>query len=167
MSATPKELPHTLKIATLWLLLMLLLFLGFQAWEHRRQQARIELHEGRIVLTRGPDGHFHWRGRVNGVEADFLVDTGATGTALPQALAERAGLKPEGRLRSNTAGGVVEGTLARATIELAGGVRAERLPVMVLPDLAGPLLGMDLLSRLRFVQQDGQLSIEAPRAPGD
>ena len=63
----------------------------------------------------------------------------------------------------NTAGGVVQGWRGRATIELQGGVRAERLSVTVLPELGAPLLGMDLLSKLRVVQQDGVLSIEAPR----
>lgn len=157
-----KELPHSAKLVTIWLLVTLIVFLGFKAWEHRQQQSQIALHEGRIVLQRGSDGHFHWRGRINGVEADFLVDTGATGTAIPQALAERAALRAEAPIRSKTAGGMVEGYLARADLELAGGVRAERLPVTVLPELHAPLLGMDVLSKLRFVQQGGQLSIEAP-----
>jgi aspartyl protease family protein len=157
-----KDLPHSLKLITIWLLITLAVFLGVKAYERSQQQSRIELHEGRILLQRGPDGHFHWRGQVNGLTVDFLVDTGATGTALPQALAERAGLVPEGQVRSHTAGGVVQGYRARADIALQGGVTAARLPVTVLPDLGAPLLGMDLLSKLRFTQQDGVLSIEAP-----
>ncbi len=162
MNNAHKELPHSLKLITIWLLIILLVFLGFKAFEHRQQQSRVELHEGRILLQRGPDGHFHWRGQVNGVTVDFLVDTGATATALPRELAERAGLKPEGRVRSHTAGGVAEGYLARADITLQGGVTASRLPVTVLPTLGAPLLGMDLLSKLRFTQHNGVLSIEAP-----
>jgi aspartyl protease family protein len=160
--STHKELPHTVKLVTIWLLVTLAVFLGIKAWEHQSAQARIELHEGRIVLQRGPDGHFHWRGRINGIEADFLVDTGASGTVLPRRLAEQAGLQLEAPVRTHTAGGVVEGHMARADLELMGGVRAERLPVMVLPDLSKPLLGMDLLAKLRFVQQGGTLSIERP-----
>ena len=162
MSNSNKDLPHSLKLVTIWLLVMLAVFLGIKGLEHSRQQSSIELHQGRILLKRAPDGHFHWRGQVNGVTVDFLVDTGATSTALPQALAERAGLTPESQVRSHTAGGVVQGYRARADIALQGGVSAQRLPVTVLPDLGAPLLGMDLLSRLRFVQQDGVLSIEAP-----
>lgn len=159
---TQKELPHSLKIATVWLGVTLLVFLGFKGWEHQQQQARIELQAGRIVLLRAPDGHFHWRGRINGVEADFLVDTGASGTALPEALARQAGLQPEGEVRSHTAGGVVQGWRSRADITLEGGVRAERLPVMVLPELRSPLLGMDLLGRMQFSQGNGRLTFEAP-----
>lgn len=158
-----KELPSTLKLVTVWSLIILAVFLGFKAWEHQGQQRRIELHEGRILLNRSSDGHFHWPGRINGIAVDFLVDTGASSTALPLGLARQAGLQPEGEVRSHTAGGVVQGWRGRATIELQGGVRAERLSVTVLPELGAPLLGMDLLSKLRFVQQDGVLSIEAPR----
>lgn len=156
-----RDLPHSLKLTTIWLLIVAALFLGFKAFERNQQLSRITLQDGRIELQRGPDGHFHWRGSVNGVAVEFLVDTGATSTALPLALAQRAGLRPDGHISSNTAGGVVSGRTARADIELAGGLRAERLAVVVLPQLDAPLLGMDLLSKLRFQQQDGVLSIEA------
>jgi hypothetical protein len=45
-----------------------------------------------IGLQRAADGHFHWPGRVNGSAVDFLVDTGATSTTLPAALAHSADL---------------------------------------------------------------------------
>jgi aspartyl protease family protein len=153
------DVPHTLKLMTVWLLLGLLIFLGFQAWEREREASRFQLAGGVIVLTRGPDGHFHWPGRVGDIEVDFLVDTGATATALPQALAERAGLQPLGAVRTHTAAGPVQGFAARADIALEGGVRANRLTVTVLPGLGAPLLGMDVLGRLHFSQKPGELRI--------
>jgi len=161
----PRELPHTLKLVTLWLLLGAALFVGVQAWQSQQQRARFSVDDvtGAIELRRAADGHFHWPGKVNGIAVDFLVDTGATGTAIPRDLAERAGLTVEGTLQSATAGGVVRGTLARADVVLQGGVRAERLRVAVLPQLASPLLGMDVLSKLRFTQSDGVLRLEAAR----
>jgi len=162
---TSKELPHTFKLLTIWLVLGVMVFLGFKAWErHQRQQQqqqRFTLSGQTIVLQRSADGHFHWPGEVNGVAVDFLIDTGATGTALPAALAQRAGLIAERTVTSNTAGGLTQGYVARADITLRGGVKAERLSVTVLPRLEFPLLGMDVLSRLRFSQQDGTLRIEA------
>jgi aspartyl protease family protein len=157
---TQKELPHTLKLLTIWLLLGLVIFLGIKAWEREREASRFKLAGEFIVLTRADDGHFHWPGRVAGIEVDFLVDTGATTTALPQSLAERAGLKPLGAVRTQTAGGAVRGFIARADIALDGGVRADKLPVTVLPDLSAPLLGMDVLGRLHFSQRPGELRIE-------
>ncbi len=153
------DLPHTFKLITLWLLITLVVFLGFKYWEREREASRFQLAGGVIVLTRSPDGHFHWPGRVGDVEVDFLVDTGATTTALPQALAERAGLKPLGTVRTQTAGGAAEGFAARADVALEGGVRADRLPVAVLPNLHAPLLGMDVLGRLHFSQKPGELRI--------
>ena len=156
------EFPRALKIATVWLLIGVAVFLGFQTFEARQQQARVILTGTAIELRRSADGHFHWPGEVNGLRVDFLVDTGATATALPGALAERAGLELHAGVTSSTAGGVVRGHLARADIVLAGGVRADRLPVTVLPDLGAPLLGMDVLGRLRFTQEAGVLRISAP-----
>lgn len=162
MASTPSnELPHTVKLLTIWLIVGLVVFLGFKAWERQQQQQRFSLSGQTVVLQRSADGHFHWPGEVNGVAVEFLIDTGATGTALPKALALRAGLKSEGLVMSNTAGGQAQGFVARADIALRGGVRAERLAVTVLPNLDAPLLGMDVLSRLKFSQQAGELRIEA------
>ncbi|CAM3787937.1 TIGR02281 family clan AA aspartic protease [Roseateles saccharophilus] len=158
-----QELPHTFKLLTIWLLVGLVglvVFLGFKAWERERVASRFQLAGETVVLTRADDGHFHWPGRVGDVEVDFLVDTGATATALPQSLAERAGLKPLGAVRTQTAAGAVQGFVARADVSLDGGVRAERLTVTVLPTLGAPLLGMDVLGRLHFTQKPGELRIE-------
>ena len=163
MNDAPGELPRTLKLVTVWLLLGAALFVGVQAWLSQQQRARFSIDpvSGVIELQRGSDGHFHWPGTLNGIAVDFLVDTGATGTAIPQALAERAGLVAEGSMRSSTAGGVVQGTIARADVALQGGVRADRLRVAVLPRLESPLLGMDVLSKMRFTQSEGVLRLEA------
>ena len=87
-----KELPGTLKVVTVWLLLGLAGFLGVNAWQAQQQRSRFEVVEGRIELQRGPDGHYHWPGQVNGREVDFLVDTGATRSAIPAALARELAL---------------------------------------------------------------------------
>lgn len=156
------ELPRSLKHLTVWLLLGTAVFIAVLAWQRQQQATRVRLADGVIELRRGPDGHFHWPGEVNGVPVDFLVDTGATRTALPESLARRAGLQPEGRVQSATAGGTVQGWQARADLRLQGGLQAERLPVTVLPALGAPLLGMDLLGRLHFSQRDGVLRLTPP-----
>jgi len=77
-------------------------------------------------------------------------------------LALAAGLVPEGRVQSSTAGGTVQGWTARADLQLEGGVRFDRLPITVLPALGSPLLGMDVLGQLQFNQQAGVLKLQAP-----
>jgi aspartyl protease family protein len=154
------ELPHSFKIWTVWLVVMLAVFLGFKAFEHQREASRFRVEGAEVVLQRAPDGHFHWPARVNGVPVDFLVDTGATSTALPKALAERLRLEAIGSVRTETAGGAVRASVAKVDLALDGGVTVERLPVTVLPDLSGPLLGMDVLGHLHFSQGAGELRIQ-------
>lgn len=161
-----QEFPAKLKIATVWLLLGLALFLGVKAWQARADASRFEFSGSAVEIRRAPDGHYHWPGQLNGVATDFLVDTGATTTAVPLALAERAGLVPESAVQSSTAGGVVSGHTARADIALDGGVRASALRVTVLPRLQAPLLGMDILARMRFEQQEGVLRFETGPGSG-
>ena len=81
------DIPHWLKHLTVWLLLGLAVFLGVQAFQARQAATNFVIDGGTVELRRGADGHYHWPGRVNGRAVDFLVDTGATGTAIPAALA--------------------------------------------------------------------------------
>jgi aspartyl protease family protein len=161
-----RELPAWLKHATAWLLIGTAVFLGVQSWQARQRATQFVLAEaGAIEIRRAGDGHYHWPGRIAGRAIEFLVDTGATRTAIPLALAERLGLESLGSAVSNTAGGVVTGSVVRADVELHGGVRVERLRIVALPDLSAPLLGMDVLGRLQWRQENGVLHIE-PRPPG-
>lgn len=160
------ELPRTFKVVTVWLLLGMALFLGFQFIEHRQQQARFVADNGVIEIRRAPDGHYHWPGRINGQAVDFLIDTGATRSALPMKLSKALNLPVLGSVQSNTAGGVVTGEVVRADVSLQGGVQAQRLPMVALEGLSDhPLLGMDVLGKLRWSQEQGVLRIEAAGPP--
>jgi len=155
------ELPPTFKVVTIWLLLGVLVFVGIQ-WVLREQQQMRFRAEGDIIeIRRGPDGHYHWPGTINGRSVDFLIDTGATGTAISAALARELELQSIGQVQSSTAGGPVTGQVVRADVTLQGGVRAERLRLVALPQLADrPLLGMDVLGRLHWQQRDGVMRID-------
>ena len=156
------DFSRTLKHITVWALLGTLVFVAVQAWQAQQLQSRFSARGGVIELKRAADGHFHWPGRINGVAVNFLVDTGATHSALPLALAQRIGLQADGRMQSSTAGGTVQGWTARADLVLDGGVQAQRLRVTVLPALGAPLLGMDVLGQLPFSQDNGVLRLRPP-----
>jgi len=161
-----KELPQNFKVVTVWLLLGVAVFLGVQWWQHREAQARFQFAGEVIEIRRGSDGHYHWPGRINGREVDFLIDTGATGTAISAALADELRLESIDTVQSHTAAGVVTGQVVRADVALRGGVSATRLRVTALPGLGErPLLGMDVLGRLRWQQHDGVLRIDLRGAP--
>ena len=164
------ELPRTFKIVTVWLLLGLVVFLSMQWWMRQQQQTRFQLQGGVVEIARGPDGHYHWPGSINGRELEFLVDTGATGTAISAQLAQELNLPSLGQVQSNTAGGVVTGRVVSVNLALQGGVRADQLRVVALEGLNNrreeqPLLGMDVLGKLRWQQRDGVLRIELNNDP--
>ena len=162
-----KDLPGWIKPTTVWLLLGLTLFLGVQAWQAQQRATRFTVEGQTLEIRRSSDGHYHWPGRIgtsgtsgNTREIEFLIDTGATGTAIPASLARELGLQVVGSMQSNTAGGIVKGQFVVGDLQLEGGVRAERLRMAALPNLASPLLGMDVLGRLRWQQDAGVMKIE-------
>lgn len=159
------DLPRSFKLVTIWLLLGLGLFLAVQAWQHHQTRTRFMSAGGMIEIVRGPDGHYHWPGRINGREVEFLIDTGATGTAISLDMAQDLGLTSLGSVRSTTAGGQVTGTLVRADVHLRGDVVARSLKIVALPGLGDrPLLGMDVLGRLKWSQDGGVLKIDSSGA---
>jgi aspartyl protease family protein len=154
-------MPSSMKIVTVWLLLGLALFLGVKAFEHRSQRPRIAVEGDVVEIQRAADGHYHWPGRINGHKVDFLIDTGATSTAISLQLARELDLPLLGEVQGSTANGVVTGRLVQADVLLQGGVKAERLRLTALPNLGDrPLLGMDVLGRLRWKQHEGVLTID-------
>lgn len=156
----------TLHLVAVWSGLGTLLFLAVLAWQHQAARSRFQADGGVVELRRGPDGHYQWPGRINGRAVDFLVDTGATGTAIPASLAQELQLPSQGRVSSQTAGGLTQGERVVADVQLQGGVQVNRLRIVALPGLQGrPLLGMDVLGRLRLVQADGVLRIDLRAAP--
>jgi aspartyl protease family protein len=155
-----KELPSGLKMATVWLLAGVAVFLAVQTLLSQQRSTHFEMTGDGVQIRRAADGHYHWPARVNGHAMDFLVDTGATRSALPAELARQLNLPVEGRVQSQTAGGAAQGQVVRADLELQGGVRVERLRIVALPALEAPLLGMDVLGRLQWRQSDGVLHVD-------
>lgn len=127
----------------------------------------VEGGETRVPLAR--DGHFWLHGEVNGVPASFLVDTGATLTAVSAETAERAGLKSglgDFPVMMQTANGSVRAE--RATIDELrfGNVAARGLDAIIAPGL-GPtnVIGMNLLSRLQSWRVENNELILVPHHP--
>jgi len=127
----------------------------------------VEGGETRIPLAR--DGHFWLRAELNGAPANFLVDTGATLTAVSSGLAERAGLEPRrGGLpvTVGTANGPVAAELATAEELRFGNVSARGLDVVIMPNLGDTnVVGMNLLSRLASWRVEGDEMILVPNNP--
>ena len=124
---------------------------------------------GETRIQRSPDGHYWLRADINGHPASFLVDTGATLTAISTETAEAAGIEPrEGGLpvRMQTANGSVAADLATIEELRFGNVAARGLDAIIAPGL-GPtnVIGMNLLSRLASVRLEGETMIMVPNNP--
>jgi aspartyl protease family protein len=127
----------------------------------------VEGRETRVPLA--PDGHFWLRAKVNGMQANFLVDTGATLTAVSAETAERLGLEPRDAgipIRMQTANGAVAAQLTTIDDLRFGNVAAHGLDAIIAPGL-GPtnVIGMNLLSRLASWRVEGNTMILVPHHP--
>jgi aspartyl protease family protein len=152
---------YAIKLASIWLGVTALAFAGIKYWESRQEASMTKAHGVAFEIRRAPDGHYHWSGHLNGEAVEFLIDTGASSTALPAALATRLGLPVVGSVRSLTASGEVQSPVVVADLVLVGGFDFPQLPIVVPAGLfEQPLLGMDVLGRLAWRQADGILRIE-------
>lgn len=73
---------------------------------------RQSLQGDKLRLVRQDDGHFWLRASINGVNADFMVDSGASTTAIGAVLAKQAKIEMDGRTTQlETANGVINARL--------------------------------------------------------
>jgi aspartyl protease family protein len=115
------------------------------------------------------DGHYWVRATINGTPAAFLVDTGATITAVSTETAARAGLEPRAGgipVRMQTANGSVAAELTSIDELRFGSVAARGLDAVIAPNI-GPtnVLGMNLLSRLASWRVENGELVLVPHHP--
>lgn len=154
-----------------WLLLLALLTLFFSRWIDRQNnpnqhlRAELDMRSGSsVILKRNRAGHYVAPGEINGVDVDFLLDTGATYVAVPEAIAEKAGLIKGPVTESMTANGVVSSWLTEIDEVRLGPIVQRNVRASILPGMAGDevLLGMSFLQHLKLEQRGDTLKITLP-----
>jgi aspartyl protease family protein len=114
-----------------------------------------------VTLKRGTDGHYRAEALINGEKVNVLVDTGATGVAISQNIADKLGLKSIDAIRTNTANGDSLGYMVRLHSVKLGGVEAKDVSAMIAPGLEGDaLLGMSFLARMDVRLYKGEMTIK-------
>lgn len=112
--------------------------------------------DGRIELTRFADGHYYLTAMVNGVDVDFVVDTGATTIVLTERDAERAGFDPNTLAyvgRALTANGEVRTAPVWLESVAVGGIEDRGIGALVNEgELEQSLLGMNYLDQFSSVE---------------
>ncbi len=155
-------------IVLAWLLILGILSAYFSGWldTQRNPNQSIEtlVTDGgarEVVLKQNRFGHYVASGRINGVKATFLLDTGATDVSVPSDLADKAGLKVGPPTRAQTDGGEITARMTRIDRVELGGIVLENVRALIIPHLRGEevLLGMSFLRQLEFTQQGEELTL--------
>lgn len=160
-SLLARRLPigQTLRMALGWIAIfaVCLLIYSFRNEVTGRLQSVLRPETGRIdgetlVLAKGGDGHYWVRGDVNGVETRFLIDSGATTTALSLSTARSAGIDPAQDSFGtpiNTANGMVMARRVRIGELRIGPIRRHDVAAITAQEFGGTnVLGMNFLNSL-------------------
>jgi aspartyl protease family protein len=112
-----------------------------------------------VVLQRNRQGHYVTSGEINGLPVTFILDTGATGVAVPSAVAQRLGLQPGRAFSTQTANGLSVSYAVNLERVSVGGIMLQEVPASITPGLMTKevLLGMSFLKHIEFTQRGDQL----------
>jgi len=159
-----QRFPHALESALIWVVIVLLLAIGYTYRFELRDVAERMLAElvpgraatrGRTVeIARGPGGSFFVTVQINGARVSMVLDTGASAVVLTQEAAKAAGLPLEVlnySVNVDTANGRARAapvTLERVSV---GGITERLVPALIAQpgQLRVNLLGMSFLNRLQ------------------
>ena len=150
-----------------WVLAIALIALAFsKVLDHQNNpnQSVSTLQTGEInevVLTRNRSGHYVFDGEINRQKVTFLVDTGATTTAIPGELQSRLGLEAGPAMRVSTANGLTTAYLTRLDQLAIGAIELHDVSASIISGMGVDevLLGMNVLKHFELIQRGDQLII--------
>ena len=177
-SLLARRLPMSqmMKMLAAWALIFLTIFVLFSfraevkmVWDRVKAEAGFGTQvqaDGTVRITKSADGHFHIVADVNGHPVEFLVDSGATTTALSAADAAKAGIRTPQLafpVIVSTANGQVEMQRGRVDRLTIGPIVRDDFGVLISDRLGGTnLLGMNVLSTLKGWRIEGDVMILTP-----
>ena len=124
-------------------------------------QSHIDNGQVTVVLEQNRMGHYVAQGKVNGQPVTFLLDTGATLVAVPEALAQELGLRKGRQGMSQTANGrVITYRTEIDRLEL-GDIQMTDVAASITPGMDGNiiLLGMSALKEFELTQKGDTLTL--------
>ena len=112
-----------------------------------------------VALQRNKYGHYVTSGMINGKPVTFMLDTGATGVAIPAAVAGQLGLKRGRAFPTQTANGVATSYAVVLDRVSGGGIELKDVRASITPGLTTDevLLGMSFLKHIEFTQRGDTL----------
>ena len=156
-------------IIAMWLVLFAILAYLFNGMLEERhnpnQQIKTISHTDGIrelKLLRNHYGHYVASGSINNHEVTFMLDTGASDVAIPEAIANDIGLRKGHPLTYQTANGKIT-VYATLLDEIAlGDIRLHQVRATINPNVQGEeiLLGMSFLKHIEFTQRGNTLTLK-------
>lgn len=117
-----------------------------------------------LRLVRQDDGHFWLRATLNGVPADFMVDSGASTTAVGAALAKVAKVELDGRTTElETANGTIKAQLGKVGAFRVGDFQIDDHNVVVASNFGDTnVVGMNFLDSFSSWTVEGDFMVLRP-----
>lgn len=152
--------------AIAWLIFMVLLVFFFNDLlgkrENPNQSVATQYHQDgvrEVVLQRNRAGHYVASGAINGQPVVFMLDTGATGVAIPASVASRIGIPRGQPFPTRTANGVATSYAAVLDSVSVGDIQLRNVRAGITPGLTSEqvLLGMSFLRHIEFTQRGNTL----------
>ena len=141
-----------------WCVVMGLLYLLMTHYL-KPKQAKV-LANGDLVISRSQDGHFYTTGRINGQEAKFLVDTGASLVSVSEGFARKAFIRGGIPTTFKTANGDRPGLVVEGVGVSIGPVSVTNVKVGVGLHVGAEndaLLGQSFLSKFDITMNKNQM----------
>jgi aspartyl protease family protein len=152
---------NTFLFSALWVALILVVYYLADNIQNPNKAWRLGSDASQVILKRGLDGHYRAEALINNESVDVLVDTGATGVAISQKIADKLKLKSIDAVRTITANGDAIGYMVRLDSVKVGGVEAKNVSATIAPGLDGDvLLGMSYLGRMDVRLFNNQMTIK-------
>lgn len=148
-----------------WVVLLGLLFLYFEGVSQEKYNPnhalQTEVSSTPVVLKRNRAGHYLAPGEINGTKVAFLLDTGATTVSVPEAVANKIGLKRGYPQQVSTANGVVTVYTTQLDSIQLGSIELRQVRGHINPHMEGKtvLLGMSFMQHLEIRQKGDTLTL--------
>ena len=152
----------TFMVVVMWILFLILLMSFFEGLIDKQtnpnQSLSTQYTEAgvrEVELQRNRYGHYVTDGSINGQHVVFMLDTGATGVAVPQHIANDLRLKRGATIQVLTANGEVTGYVSKLDSVAVDGIELNDVRAIINPgdDSDVILLGMSFLKKIEFTQR--------------
>lgn len=152
---------NTIIFSIIWVALVLAVYYLADNIQNPNKAWRLGDNPNSVVLKRGLDGHYRAEALINNEKVNVLVDTGATGVAISQKVADKLKLRSVQAVRTMTANGDTVSYMVRLDSVKVGGVEANNVAATIAPGLDGDvLLGMSYLGRMDVRLFNNEMTIK-------